>query len=291
MAPTPPTVTVIDLTARLGLFALAQLGVSSTAGPGPWRQVPLATTNANANSSPLFDWLRPTHERDLETASPASAATILLVGPGSANLVRAALAWLRPRATAPLWVFVMPNAIVEDAVLRAATPAQMAHTQVYRLPDSAPQTFWFILMEQLNQLSAIEDLARETTPVLLPTDTVRSNLKQCMDDAMAIAGAQAVALVDYRSGMCLAQAGGGINLELAAAGNAEVVRAKFKTMDMLGLRRSMEDILITLDAQYHLIRLVPTNAGLFLYLVLDKARGNLALARYQLTEIERTLQV
>jgi hypothetical protein len=70
-----------------------------------------------------------------------------------------------------------------------------------------------------------------------------------------------------------------------------VVRAKTKTMEALGLRKGIEDILITLGDQYHLIRLVPNNVGLFLYLVLDKAKGNLALARYKLTDIERSLKV
>ncbi|WP_431266534.1 hypothetical protein ACQ859_12725 [Roseateles chitinivorans] len=118
-----------------------------------------------------------------------------------------------------------------------------------------------------------------------------SNLKQSMDTAMTIDGALAAALVDHRSGMCLAQAGTVMNLDLAAAGNTQVVRAKLKTMESLGLRKGIEDILITLGDQYHLIRLVPSNVGLFLYLVLDKAKGNLALARYKLTEIERSLQV
>ena len=36
---------------------------------------------------------------------------------------------------------------------------------------------------------------------------------------------------------------------------------------------------------------MPNNAGLFLYLVLDKAKGNLALARYKLTDVERTLKI
>ena len=91
--------------------------------------------------------------------------------------------------------------------------------------------------------------------------------------------------------MCLAQAGSGMNLDLAAAGNAQVVQAKLKTMESLGLRKGIEDILITLADQYHLIRLVPHIPGLFLYLVLDKNKGNLALARYKLTDIERTLKV
>lgn len=37
-----------------------------------------------------------------------------------------------------------------------------------------------------------------------------------------------------------------------------------------------------------LICLVPNNQGLFLHLVLDKAKGTLALARYKLTDVERS---
>lgn len=287
MAFTPPTVTVLDLTARLGLHALAQLGVANASGPGPWLQVPLA----DASVAPMIDWLRPTSAKDLQLPSHASAAVILLVGPGSVNLVRATLEWLAPQNPAVVWAFLMPNALMEESIFKAAPPAQMARTHVYQLPDSSPQTLWFILMEQLGKLSAMDALALQQTHNFLQTDDMSSNLKQCMDAAMTIDGAQAVALVDYRSGMCLAQAGGGMNLDLAAAGNTEVVRAKLKTMEMLGLRRGIEDILITLGDQYHLIRLVPNNLGLFLYLVLDKAKGNLALARYKLTDIERSLKV
>ena len=118
-----------------------------------------------------------------------------------------------------------------------------------------------------------------------------ANLKTSMDTAMTIDGALAVALVDYRSGMCLAQAGGGLDLDLAAAGNTQVVRAKLQTMQALGIRKGMEDILITLADQYHLIRMVPNADGLFLYLVLDRHKGNLALARYKLTDVERALKV
>jgi len=287
MAFTPPTVTVLDLTARLGLHALAQLGVVNAPGPGPWLQVPLA----DASVAPMIDWLRPTSTKELQLPSPASAAVILLVGPGSVNLVRATLEWLASQSPAVVWAFLMPNALMEEAIFKAAPPAQMARTHVYQLPDSSPQTLWFILMEQLGKLSAMDELDQQHTHNLLQTDDMSSNLKQCMDAAMTIDGAQAVALVDYRSGMCLAQAGGGMDLDLAAAGNTEVVRAKLKTMEMLGLRRGIEDILITLGDQYHLIRLVPNNLGLFLYLVLDKAKGNLALARYKLTDIERSLKV
>lgn len=288
MAFTPPTVTVLDLTARLGLHSLAQLGISSTAGPGPWLQIPLG----DATMAPLVDWLRPTNARELSLPSASSAAVILLVGPGSVNLVQATLQWLAPLKPPVVWAFLMPNALMEEAIFKAAPAAQMARTHVYQLPDSSPQTLWFILMEQLGKLQAMDDLALHQSQTLsTQNNDMSSNLKQCMDAAMTIDGATAVALVDYRSGMCLAQAGGGMNLDLAAAGNTEVVRAKLKTMEALGLRRGIEDILITLGDQYHLIRLVPNNMGLFLYLVLDKAKGNLALARYKLTDIERSLKV
>ncbi|HET9625623.1 MAG TPA: hypothetical protein VFP84_29855 [Kofleriaceae bacterium] len=100
-------------------------------------------------------------------------------------------------------------------------------------------------------------------------------------------------IVDSNSGMMLGSVGGGaqINLELAAAGNTEVVRAKRKTMKSLALNDQIEDILITLGRQYHLLRPLATNDALFIYLALDRGRANLALARHHLTQAEKDLQV
>jgi hypothetical protein len=111
--------------------------------------------------------------------------------------------------------------------------------------------------------------------------------------AMAIEGATAVALVDFDSGMTLGSAGGGMDLDLAAAGNTDVVRAKFRTLQSLGLQDGIEDILITLTTQLHLIRLLQSanGQGLFLYLVLDRSRANLAMARRQLLNLERELAI
>ncbi|GAA1401285.1 hypothetical protein GCM10009639_43360 [Kitasatospora putterlickiae] len=123
------------------------------------------------------------------------------------------------------------------------------------------------------------------------TDAAGS-LKQAMT---TIEGAIGAALVDYNSGMALAtlDGPGGLDLNVAAAGNTDVVRAKMRTMDMLGLSDGIEDILITLTSQYHLIRPLThiSGKGLFLYLALDKGRANLAMARHQLTRIEADLEV
>lgn len=120
------------------------------------------------------------------------------------------------------------------------------------------------------------------------------NIDTALKEAMSIAGAVGVALVDYESGMSLGTSGGGewLDLEVAAAGNTEVVRAKMRVMSSLALNDSIEDILITLHRQYHLIRLINTSRNsLFLYLVLDRERANLALARHYLKRIEADLQV
>jgi predicted regulator of Ras-like GTPase activity (Roadblock/LC7/MglB family) len=106
---------------------------------------------------------------------------------------------------------------------------------------------------------------------------------------MQLPGAIAAAVVDLESGMILAQAGTGLDLEVAAAGNTEVVRAKMRTMKALGLNTVIEDILITLGDQYHLIRPITAKggAGLFIYAALDRSQANLALARRQVAEAEK----
>lgn len=116
-----------------------------------------------------------------------------------------------------------------------------------------------------------------------------------LKDAMQIDGAIGAALVDRTSGMALGIAGGGkdFDLTVAAAANTEVVRAKLRTMEMLNLQERIEDVLITLDSQYHLIRPLTgrSGKGLFLYLALSKDRANLALARHQLKRIEMSLDI
>ncbi|MFB7864566.1 MULTISPECIES: hypothetical protein [unclassified Streptomyces] len=122
--------------------------------------------------------------------------------------------------------------------------------------------------------------------------SVETSLKEAMT---SIEGSLGVALVDYTSGMALGTLGGGKDLDLAvaAAGNTDVIRAKVRTMEMLDLKEDIEDVLITLGSQYHLIRLIRGRGGngLFLYLVLDKGRANLAMARHQLRRIEESLEL
>ncbi len=126
---------------------------------------------------------------------------------------------------------------------------------------------------------------RETTTV--------ANINESLEQVMAIEGALGTALVDFESGLTLGMAGGGkkIDIELAATGNTQVVRAKMQVMNQLGIRGGIEDILITLEDQMHLIRPLDKMPNLFLYLAIDRQRGNLGMARMKLKQIEQGLDL
>ena len=113
--------------------------------------------------------------------------------------------------------------------------------------------------------------------------------KPLLDGLTSLDGFMASVLVDSTSGLSLATAGGGLDLELAAAGNTEVIRAKRKVAEALKLNDKIEDILITLGKQYHLIRPLERNPDIFLYVVLDRAKSNLAMARHTLKSFEKEL--
>jgi hypothetical protein len=148
-----------------------------------------------------------------------------------------------------------------------------------------------------SQKSAASPLAHRLQTPLGAEATQRgrrvANVKEALNRIMQVDGAVGACIVDSNSGMMLGSEGGGgvVNLEIAAAGNTEVVRAKRKTMRSLNLKDAIEDILITLHNQYHLIRPLSSNDALFIYLVLDKNKGNLAMARHQLAGIERDVSV
>jgi hypothetical protein len=185
------------------------------------------------------------------------------------------------KAGAPL-----PNRGSRFAAVTPAPPAEPAPAEVEAPRAKVPRVKAAPPTEPLQQHHP------QITPVR--KDYTVTNVDTLLKEAMQIDGAIGVALVDYTSGMTLGQSGGGsLNMDVAAAGNTEVVRAKLRTMEALGLREGIEDILITLDTQYHIIRLISSQSGigLFLYMALDKKRANLAMARHRLTNLERQIEI
>ena len=119
---------------------------------------------------------------------------------------------------------------------------------------------------------------------------VQNTLKKIMS---TIDGAIGAALVDFDGGLTLGTIGGGdvIDMEIAGAGNLEVVRAKIRVMEQLQIDDQIEDILITLGGQYHLIRPLEDHPTMFLYLAIYRDQGSLGMARHQLRTIETDLEI
>lgn len=94
-----------------------------------------------------------------------------------------------------------------------------------------------------------------------------------------IPGFIAASLVDLESGMTLGArtARSDFDLTAASAYNSEMVKQKLKIMKALNLRTTLEDMLLTLGDQIHLIKMVGTTS--FVYLVADRATTNLAIVR------------
>ncbi len=99
-------------------------------------------------------------------------------------------------------------------------------------------------------------------------------------------------LVDSETGLMLASEGGGkMDLEAASAMNTQVVKAKLQAMEALKLDDEIEDILISLGKQYHLIRPLASNPSVFIYAALDRKTSNLGMARIKVKAVEGQLSI
>jgi CheY-like chemotaxis protein len=187
-----------------------------------------------------------------------------------------------PRMTAPLSYLLLEAARLAD---EEGTPLSSQWDLLSLVPPATVR----------HHKSGAEELSPQengpASPAILGKRNKRmADINKSIEKALSIGGCIGAALVDYESGMCLGYAGNpGFDLELAAAGNTEVVRAKKTIRDKLGLKDAIEDILISLSTQYHLIRMVGTT--MFIYVALDRSKSNLALARKELESIERGLEI
>jgi hypothetical protein len=118
------------------------------------------------------------------------------------------------------------------------------------------------------------------------------SIKDSLDEIMDIDGAVGAAIVDYENGMTLGTIGGrNLDMELAGSGNTEVVRAKKNIIHDLEIDEEIQDILISLDNQYHLIRMCENHENVFIYLAIDRSQGNLGLARRSIDKIDEKLEL
>ncbi|MCQ8188669.1 hypothetical protein [Streptomyces rugosispiralis] len=123
-----------------------------------------------------------------------------------------------------------------------------------------------------------------------------TDIQESLRDVMECEGVLAASLVDYLSRITLGavQTPQGPDLEKVAYGDTDVLRAKLATLELLGYSpERLEDIVVTLDTEYHLIRPISRRAsqGVFLYLVADRARVDLDVARATMRDVALRLDV
>lgn len=135
-------------------------------------------------------------------------------------------------------------------------------------------------------------------------------IDECLLDLMKLPGARGASVVDWTSGLALGAVGDSPNgdHEATAAETAEVARmAAEQPAFSLGPAAGdggggdgggplvegplVEDVIVTARGGYHVMRFVETDfdSSVFLHLWLDRAEGNLALARFRLGELAQRL--
>ncbi|MFE7778033.1 hypothetical protein ACFU5O_29870 [Streptomyces sp. NPDC057445] len=128
-------------------------------------------------------------------------------------------------------------------------------------------------------------------------------IDECLLHAMRLPGVRGAALVDWTSGLALGTVGdaAGDDHETAATETAELARmaAEHPTFapaaddlrDGPAKTPPVEDLVVTTRTCYHVLRFVETSfdSSVLLHLWLDRAEGNLALARLRMRELTERL--
>jgi CheY-like chemotaxis protein len=112
-------------------------------------------------------------------------------------------------------------------------------------------------------------------------------ITQLLAEVMKIDGALGAAVANWELDHCLGTSGehGPLRVDMAVAGNCRVMRALVNVMTKLGFKGQVQDVLITLDQQAHIIWPLAKHEGLFLYVAVDRARSNPTLTRLRLQKI------
>ena len=100
--------------------------------------------------------------------------------------------------------------------------------------------------------------------------------------AIGIEGGLCAAITEIASGQNLEAVGNGADPVVAGENLAAMLRTKLKVIGMLRLKDSLEDVIVTLGTQIHMLRMIDEKT--FLLVVLDRKSANLALARYRASE-------
>jgi hypothetical protein len=115
-------------------------------------------------------------------------------------------------------------------------------------------------------------------------------VREALDRGRRVEGALATLLAEIRTGAVTAAAVGArsVDLEAAAAGAAELARCKGAVEEKMGLREAVEELVVTSARHYYLVHYL-NREDLFLLMILDRRKADLAAAQSALAAINETL--
>ena len=192
---------------------------------------------------------------------------------GQWNQIKASPGWARPAGPAMLGARDFPIKVADlgpppAAVAPAAKPVAAA------APDAAT-------------IQAAPVVVRTTR-----SDLDAEHARKSLAELLAIDGLLCCAIVDSGSGLVLAREQRetqDLDIERAAAACAQVLRAHRLAARNMGLPDHIEEVAIGTASRHHLMRTVSRHPELFMFVLLNKQRSNLSLARFKLMEVEKSL--
>lgn len=119
-------------------------------------------------------------------------------------------------------------------------------------------------------------------------------IRECLQEVLTVSGALAAGIGNWKTGECLFKEG--LNkpdfptskIEIAVTHNSEVIRAKQRAAAALEFDDKIDDILISLTRQWHIMKLLKVE-GYFLYIALDRSKASIASAGLKLKQANREL--
>jgi len=157
-----------------------------------------------------------------------------------------------------------------------AAPAKAEATPVPAAPAAAP---------------AAAAAAPAAAPAAAEPVDNKPSLENVLETLLSFDGALCVAVVDSDSGMILGKAGSGVEMDLAAANASVILRARLASTRALGTKEKIDDMLISLSSQVQIIHPLPNNPSIFTYLIGDKSKSSLAMARFKATEADMLIRL
>ena len=257
-----------------------------------------------------------------------SQMTTVIIGPLQPHAIDALLDALHNAAMLPTWrcpnlLFMLPPSAVwiANKISAIAWPARL-HVHVLSESMTSASAVWNAMLGMWNQVKAqpgwqpqpsvplggvsdfpikARDLGSFAHIVPAAAPPIMRVSRSILDPAraqltlagmLAVEGLLGCAVVDSTTGLVLAREtrfDASVDMDLSAAACAQLLRTHRQAARSMGLTEQVDELITSAGSRQQVIRTVSHHPELFLVVLLDKQHTNLALARYQLMELEREL--